>query len=194
MSDSQKEIIIQPDYLQKEIELLNIHKVVKNNFLTLALYDDLRSELTEKVPKDSRSIINKKIQSCFEGVILDLIDQEIPATIQEFMAMLIAKVKQSSIASTVDNIDDICDMYMDTDSILKSKEYITILSKKKENLSYRLLKARNVWNLINNPGIFYDRNYRPYDSGILITAINAVLSGELEKGIDQPKKGPVRKQ
>ena len=194
MSDSQKEIIIQLDYLQKEIELLNIHKVVKNNFLTLALYDDLRSELTEKVPKDSRSIINKKIQSCFEGVILDLIDQEIPATIQEFMAMLIAKVKQSSIASTVDNIDDICDMYMDTDSILKSKEYITILSKKKENLSYRLLKARNVWNLINNPGIFYDRNYRPYDSGILITAINAVLSGELEKGIDQPKKGPVRKQ
>lgn len=194
MSDSQKEIIIQPDYLQKEIELLNIHKVVKNNFLTLALYDDLRSELTEKVPKDSRLIINKKIQSCFEGVILDLIDQEKPATTQEFMAMLIAKVKQSSIASTVDNIDDICDMYMDTDSILKSKEYITILSKKKENLSYRLLKARNVWNLINNPGIFYDRNYRPYDSGIVITAINAVLSGELEKGIDQPKKGPVRKQ
>ena len=125
---------------------------------------------------------------------MDLIDQEIPATIQEFMAMLIAKVKQSSIASTVDNIDDICDMYMDTDSILKTKEYITILSKKKENLSYRLLKARNVWNLINNPGIFYDRNYRPYDSGIVITAINAVLSGELEKGIDQPKKGPVRKQ
>lgn len=194
MSDSQKEIIIQPDYLQKEIKLLNIHKVVEHNFLALALYDDLRSELTEKVPKDSRSIINKKIQSCFEGVILDLINQEKPATTQEFMAMLIAKVKQSSIASTVDNIDDICDMYMDTDNFLEERKYLTILSKKKENLSYRLLKARNVWNLINNPGIFYDRNYRPYDSGIVITAINAVLSGELEKGIDQPKKGPVRKQ
>ena len=33
MSDSQKEIIIQTDYLQDEINLLNIHKAVKNNFI-----------------------------------------------------------------------------------------------------------------------------------------------------------------
>lgn len=182
MSDSQKEIIIQTDYLQDEINLLNIHKAVKNNFLALALYDDLRSELTEKGPKDSRSIINKKIQSCFEGVILDLIDQEIPATTQEFMAMLIAKVKQSSIASTVDNIDGICAMYMDPNNFLEERKYLTMLSSGKADISYRLLKAKNIRWFLKSQGIFYD-------SSLIGTAIAAVLKEEKGLVSEDPKKG-----
>ena len=182
MSDSQKEIIIQTDYLQDEINLLNIHKAVKNNFIALALYDDLRSELTSKGPKDSRSIINKKIQSCFEGVILDLIDQEIPATTQEFMAMLIAKVKQSSIASIVDNIDGICAMYMDTNNFLKKRKYLTMLSSGKADISYRLLKANNIRWFLKSQGIFYD-------SSLIGQAIEAVLKEERGLVSEDSKKG-----
>ena len=168
------------DYLKDEIELLSLKTVVEYEFLALAIYDDLKSELIENLSKEHHPIIIEALKSCYESVVRDLMSQDKPSTTQDFITRLIAKVKGSEIASIIDNINGICNMYMDTNNFLESREYLIILNNETAELSYKLLIAKNARDLILNNGRFYDSNFRPYSSDILRAALIEVLKGEFE--------------
>lgn len=168
------------DYLKDEIELLSLKTVVDDEFLALAIYDDLKSELIENLSKEHRLIIIEALKSCYKSVVIDLMSQDKPSTTQDFITSLIAKVKGSEIASIIDNINGICDMYMDTNNFLESREYLIPLNNGTAELPYKLLIAKNARDLIRNNGRFYDSNFRPYSSDILRAALTDVLKGEFE--------------
>ena len=58
------------DYLKDEIELLSLKTVVEDEFLALAIYDDLKSELIENLSKEHHPIIIEALKSILKKIFL----------------------------------------------------------------------------------------------------------------------------